>query len=202
MSLSEDMFRLTGSMREAHDNRAAAIGASREAAEKQLADLQAEHRAMAATQRRDLQQFADTLRCNVATLIHDLDVERATLNADQRRRLDVFTHDLRHDMAAFLHERAAERRAADASQRQSLDDFMSALRKRTSSFLTDVHADRMAVRAEHNNAHQAWQQFNAEMQQRRADQPMLLVDAGQREETNTETRRRRASKRQRKTSEA
>jgi hypothetical protein len=199
MSLSEDMFRITGAMREAHDSRVAAVSAGRAAAGKQIADLQAEHREMAATQRNELQQFAETLRRNVSTMIHDLDGERATLNAAERRRLDAFTRDLRHDTATFLRERAAERRAADARQRQSLDDFMSALRKRTSSFLADVHATRMAVHADHSSAQQAWQQFNTEMRQRRAGQPGPTADAEQPDEFNTETRQRRTGKRRNKT---
>jgi hypothetical protein len=186
-------------MREAYDSRVAAVGAMREAAAKQLAELQAEHREMASTQRKDLQQFAVTLRRNVSTMIHDLDVERATLNADQRRRLDAFKQDLRKDMADFLHEQAAERRAADASQRQSLDDFMDALRKRTSSFLGDVHAARMAVHADQSNAQQAWQQFATEMQQSRASKPTSAAYADQGTSSNTDVRKRRTGKRQPKT---
>jgi hypothetical protein len=128
-------------------------------------------------------------------MIHDLDVERATLNAEQRRRLDAFKHDLRHDMADFLRERAAERRAADERQRQSLDDFMSALRKRTSGFLTDVHAARMAVHADQSSAQLAWQQFNTEMQQRRAGKAPSSVEAAQSDESNAVTRPRRTGKR-------
>jgi hypothetical protein len=196
MSLSEDMARLTVAMREAHESRVAAVGAMHTAVDKQIADIQAEHREMATRQRNDLQQFAATLRRNVATLIHDLDVERATLNADQRRRLDAFIRDLRHDMSDFLHQRSAERRAADASQRQSLDDFMHALRKRTSSFLADVHAARMAVHADQDNARQAWQQFNTEMQQRRAAQPKQPADAAQRDTFTPVMRKHRPGKRQ------
>jgi len=199
MSLSEDMFRLTSAMRESHESRVAAVGASREAAEKQLTHLQAEHREMAAAQRKDLHLFAETLRRNVSTLIHDLDVERASLNAEQRRRLDAFARDLRQNMADFLRERAAERRAADARQRQSLDDFMSELRTRTSSFLAEVHATRMAVHADHSSAQQAWQQFSVEMLQRRAGQPVPSSDAEQPDEVTTETRKRRTGKRQPKT---
>lgn len=170
MSRSEDMSRLTRAMGEAHSSRVTAVDALRVAANQQLADLQTEHRKMAAAQRSELQQFAETLRQNVSSLIHDLDVERAALNAEQRRRLDTFKHDLQHDMAEFLQQRATERHAADASQRQNLDAFMSTLRERTRSFLADVHATRMAIHADHAGAHQAWQQFSTEMQQRRADQ--------------------------------
>jgi hypothetical protein len=186
-------------MREAYDSRVASVNAMREAAAKQLADLQAEHREMAATQRKDLQQFAETLRRNVSTMIHDLDVERATLNADQRRRLDAFKRDLRQDMANFLHERAAERRAADASQRQSLDEFMGALRKRTSSFLAEVHAARMAVHADQSSAQQAWRQFTTEMQQSRASKSTAAVRAEPRAEPNTDQRQGGAGKRRPKT---
>lgn len=199
MSLSEDMVRLTGAMRAAHDSRVAEVGAQRAAAGKQLADLQAEHREKAATQRNELQQFAETLRRNVSTLIHDLDAERASLTAAQRQRLDAFKRDLQKDMANFLHERAAERRAATARQRQSLDDFMSALRKRTNSFLADVHATRMAIHADHTSAQQAWQQFSAEQQQSRAGKPRPPADAEQPDEFNTKTRQRRSGKRQQKT---
>jgi len=199
MSLSEDMVRLTQSMREAHDRRVAEVSAQRVAAGKQLADLQAEHREMATTQRKELQQFAETLRRAVSTLIHNLDVERAALNADQQSRLDAFKRDLRQDMANFFHERAAERRVANASQRQSLDDFMSALRERTGSFLADIHAARMAVRADQSSAQQVWQQFAIEQQQNRAGKPRLSADAEQRDEFNTKTRQRRSGKRQQKT---
>jgi hypothetical protein len=167
MSQFEDMSRLTVAMREAYDGRVAAVSTMREASDKQLAELQAGHREMAAAQRKELYQFAETLQRTVSALLHDLDVERTTLNADQRRRLDAFASDLRHDMADFLRERAAERHAADISQRQGLDGFMSGLRERTASFLADVHAARMAVHADHSSAHQAWQQFTTEMQQRR-----------------------------------
>jgi hypothetical protein len=199
MSLTEDMVRLTRTMREAHDNRVTEVGAQRAAAGKQLADLQAEHREMATAQRKELQQFAETLRQNVSTLIHDLDVERAALNAEQRRRLDAFKRDLRQDMANFFQERTAERRAANASQRQSLDEFMSALRERTNSFLTDVHAARMAIHADQSSAHQAWQQFAAVQQQSRAGNSMPSADAEQHDEFNTKTRQRRSGKRQQKT---
>lgn len=195
MSLSEDMSRLTTAMRGAHDSRVAAVGAMRDAADKQLAELQAEHREMAAAQRKELQEFAETMRRDSATLIRDLNVERATMSADQRRRLDAFTSDLRHDMADFLHERAAERRAADARQRQSLDDFMRALRERTSRFLADAHADRMAVHADQRIAHQTWQQFNADLRQSRAGQPTASAEDEQRDETTTAARPRRPGKR-------
>jgi len=196
MSLTEDMVRITTAMREAHDSRVVAVGVMREAADKQLADLQAEHRQMANTQREELQQFAETLRRNVATVIHNLDAERAALNAEQRRRLDAFTQELRHDMASFLNERAAERHAAGTSQRQSLDDFMSALREQTRSFLADVHATRMAVHADYAGAQQAWQQFNTEMRQRRAGEAMPKAKAIQHDGLNTEAQQRRTGKRQ------
>jgi hypothetical protein len=195
------MSRLTTAMRGAHDSRVAAVGAMREAADKQLADLQAEHREMAAAQRKELQEFAAAMRRDSSILIHDLNVERATLSADQRRRLDAFVSDLRHEMADFLHERAAERRAADASQRQSLDAFMHVLRERTSRFLADAHANRMAVHADQSTAHQTWQQFNADLRQSRAGQPTPSAEGGQRDETTTAARLRRPGKR-RKTPQA
>lgn len=167
MSQFEEMFRLTMAMRNAYDIRAAEVIGLRDASDKQIAQLQADHRKMAAAQRKELNQFAETLQRTVAGLIHDLNVERATLNADQRRRLDTFTADLRHEVSDFLHERAAERRATDASQRQRLDDFMRTLRERSASFLADVRAARMLVRADQRNAQQAWQKFNTEMRQRR-----------------------------------
>jgi len=196
------MTRLTKTMGEAHHSRVAAVGAMREAAVTQLADLQAEHREMATAQRKDLQQFAATLRRNVATMTHDLDVERATLNAEQRQRLDTFMRDLRHAMATFMQERAAERHAADASQRQSLDSFMSALRERTRSFLAAVHTARVAVHADHNDAQQAWQQFTSQMQQRRAGQPRPSAGVKQHDEFNAVTRKRRMVKQQHKTPQA
>jgi hypothetical protein len=202
MSLTEDMLRITTAMREAHDSRVAAVGAIREAAITNLAEIQSDHREMADAQRKELQQFADALRHNVSAMIHDLNVERATLNADQRQRLDAFTHDLRHDMAGFLHEQTTARRAAGASQRQSLDDVMSALRKRTASFLADVHAARMAVHADQDSARQAWQQFNTEMHERRAGQPSQSAEAGQRSEFTKEMRKRRTGKRPHKAPQA
>ncbi|NNJ11140.1 hypothetical protein EKD04_012420 [Chloroflexales bacterium ZM16-3] len=201
MSLSEDTLRITKEMRDAYDSRVAAVGAMREAATQQLAELHVEHREMAAAQRAELQQFAETLRQTVATLIHDLDVERATLNAEQQRRLDAFTHAMRQDMATFLDERATERRAANASQRQSLDSFMSALRKRTSSFLADVHAARMAVHADQSSAQQAWQQFTTEMQSRRVGHPRPAALTEQRGNQTTKLRTPRGGKRQPKPSE-
>jgi hypothetical protein len=45
---------------------------------------------------------------------------------------------------------------------------MSALRDRTKAFIAEANAARMLVHADHAAAQQAWQQFNTEMQQRRA----------------------------------
>jgi predicted DNA-binding ribbon-helix-helix protein len=199
MSLSEDIAQLTKTLRAAHESRVADLGARRDAVDKQLAHLQAEHREKAATQRKELHHFAETLRRTVATLIRDLDVERARLNADQRQRLDTFTSNLRQDVANFLHERATERRAADASQRQSLDDFLNDLRKRTSSFLAEVHATRAALHADQSSAHQAWQQFNVEIGKSRAEQPGSSADAAQRDEVSSQAPKRRPGKRQHKT---
>jgi len=170
MSLSEDMVRLTSSLREAHESRVAGVGAHRAAANQQLADLHSAHRERSAAQRKDLQQFSDTLRQNVAGILHDLESKRASLTSDQRQRLDTFKSSLQNDIATFLRNRAADRSSAHSSQRQSLDAFIGALRERTSSFLADVHATRAAIHADHAGAQQAWQQFTVAQQQSRAAQ--------------------------------
>lgn len=197
MSLSEDMVRLTSTLREAHESRVAGVGAHRVAANQQLADLHSAHRERSATQRKELQQFAETLRRNVADLIHDLESKRASLSAEQRQRLDTFKRDLQNEIATFVRTRSADRSAANSSQRQSLDAFMSALRERTSSFLADVHATRAAIHADQVSARQTWQQFNAEQQQSRAGQskPSANTESGD----GAESQPRRSSKRQPKT---
>ena len=168
MSLSEDMSRLAGETREAYDRRHAAVEALYASADKQLADLHTQHSEMAAAQHRELSQFAEQLRRDVATLTHDLNVERVTLGAEQRRRLDAFTSDLRHTLDTFRTERAAERRAVRESQRQRLDDFRQSLRERTSATLADANATRRAIHTDHAAAQETWRTFNAEMRQRRS----------------------------------
>jgi hypothetical protein len=196
MSLSEDITSLTKTLRAAHDNRVAAVSAQRVAAGKQLADLRSEQREKATAQRTELQQFAATLRQNVATLIHDLDAERTKLDNEQRSRLDTFKRGLQQEVANFMKERAAERHAADTQQRQQLDEFLSTLRKQTSSFLAEIHAARVVLHTDQGSAQQAWQQFSAHQQQIRAGTSLPTAEVEQPDESNTETRPRRAGKRQ------
>lgn len=168
MSLSEDMSHLAEALRTSYDSRLAAMEALQAETTKQLADLHAQHLAMATSQRQQLNQSAETLRRDVATMLHTLEVERATLAADQSRRLAAFTSELRTATDTQLAEQTAARKAMGASQRQQLDAYSLDLRQRTNAHLTRANEARQVIYNDHAAARQAWRRFNSEMQQRRA----------------------------------
>lgn len=168
MSHSDDMSRLARELREAYDGRVAAVGAMHAATGQQLANLHAQHSAMASAQRQELEQFAQLLQRDVANMQHDLQVERAAFAADQRRRLETYMHDLHATLDQFRSDRATTRNVERERQRQHLSASMEALRATTHSCLDEAHKARQALHTDHAEARRAWREFETEMQQRRA----------------------------------
>lgn len=168
MSLTQDMSRLADELRTTYDGRIASIDALHAATDKQLAELHAQHSTMAASQRQQLQKFAETLRRDVAHQLTDLKVERAALSADQRRTLEAYTSDLRKTTNQFLAEQAAARKAMRIRQGEQLDHYTTDLRQVTKECLAQATAARQAIHSDHAAAHETWRRFNGEMRQRRA----------------------------------
>jgi hypothetical protein len=168
MSLFEDMSHLAEELRQSYDDRVAAVNALNAATTRQLADIHAQHQAMAESQRQMLAQSAETLRRDVSTMLHDMQVERETLAADQHRRLEAYANELRKTTDHQLAELAAARKAMGASQHQSLTAFHLDLQQRTNAALSNANAERQAIHNDHAAARQAWRRFNSDMRQRRA----------------------------------
>jgi hypothetical protein len=168
VSHTEDMSRLAREMRQAYDDRVAAVGALQASTGQQLAELHVQHSAMATAQRDELKQFAQLLQRDVANTQHDLQVEHAALAADQRRRLETYMHDLQATMDSFLADRATSRNAERERQRQHLSASMEALRTTTRTCLDEAYKARQVIHTDHAEARRAWREFEGEMRQRRA----------------------------------
>jgi hypothetical protein len=168
VSHSDDMSRLARELREAYDSRTTAVSDLHAATGRQLAELHAQHDAMATAQRQELKQFAQLLQRDVANKQHDLEVERAALAADQRRRLEAYTHELHTAAERFFAERAAARNADRERQRQHLSASMAALKATTHTCLDAAHKARQALHTDHTEAQRVWREFETEMRQRRA----------------------------------
>jgi ABC-type transporter Mla subunit MlaD len=170
MSLSEDMSHLAETLRQSYDGRVTAVAELQAATTQQLTDLHAQHSAMAASQRQQLNESAEKLRRDVATLLNDLKVERETMSAEQTRKLDAFTSELQQTTDKQLAEWAAARKAMNSEQRERLDAYSLELRQRTNAHLTLANEARQVIYNDHAAARQAWRRFNAEMRLRRAGQ--------------------------------
>lgn len=168
MSHSADISHLAEELRASYDSRTRAIAALEAATAQQIAEMQAQHQAMATAQQQRLRQDANTRREAVNKLLHDMQAERTSATTAQHERLSAFARDLQQTTDQFLADQAAARKAMSASQQAELERYNKELQQRTTAALAEAATTRKTLHDDHAKAHETWAQFTQTMHQQRA----------------------------------
>lgn len=130
------------------DARTAVLARIRSTTAGQLAAYHTARQAMAAGQRRRLNEQADRLRRELAVFLDDLNARRRQVSAAEQQRLRQEHLAFQEETERFLQELQADHQTMSRAQRQELSAFMDGLQTRTIAFLDDLATSRRAMAAQ------------------------------------------------------